>query len=70
MDTTSNALSCLKAIANFKLDDSTDARTLLTLAMAMARTTLEQACCGDAACYNRSSGVPCVALHVGEEVPA
>jgi len=51
----------LQAIAGMKVDENTDHAQLSALCIAIAKIAAQEWCCGDAACYNESSGVPCAA---------
>jgi len=59
-----NMLQALKAIADMRVDEDTDHRQLSALCIGVARIALQKECCGDAACYNEDSGVPCSAMRV------
>ncbi len=53
-------VSALQAIAEMKIDEGTAHAELTTLNMqTVATLTLREWCCGDAACFNESSGVRC-----------
>ena len=63
-------ISALQAIAEMKMAASTDHAQLTALMQAVATIALRKWCCGDAACYNESSGVGCAIVAEGGSEPA
>lgn len=61
---TESLLNALKAIAGMTVTETTNHAQLSALCIAIAKVELQKFCCGDAACYNESSGVPCNAMEV------
>lgn len=58
-------ISALQAIAEMTINDSTNHAELTALMKAVAAIALREWCCGDAACYNESSGVGCAIVAEG-----
>lgn len=52
-------ISALQAIAEMKINADTDHAELGALMRTVATVALREWCCGDAACFNESSGVGC-----------
>ncbi len=52
-------ISALQAIAEMKIDATTDHAELTALMQSIATLALREWCCGDAACFNEDSGVGC-----------
>lgn len=55
-------ICALQAIAGMVVNETTDHAQLGALCMSIAKTTLQEWCCADAACYNESNGVACAIL--------